>query len=550
MAPSPGRGTLEMTHASGAKMAVHPQLLTYRNIEQWAAMTVTEDTLLGGIYVPTICTLTTTTTVPFKLLIVPTETSASIMKNDSAQGSEGEFESENDQGVSLEDDESEPNYETEDEDDHFISQDVDQIAEDELTRLTKALAITPITVDRANKEDTMDNPLLNPLGFSPSIPIPNPNAFHSSPYSPPEIFLELTHPSSISNPSPVLPSSESKHIDPNSIQSNPAPRHLPPPKPDADTTNISTVHLSEITSLSDLVDRLNRKNGNNGYNGYNSISNSSTSSVPTSPTSPLPSTSTAYTSTTKLSPLPQAAAKPKKVGFLQLTYNRIVRRQSVKLALPHVHIDKYDAPPSTSSPDLLNDESAPSLDASPHRQVDASFSSYLCPPHPPQESSKESPIAKHNLSQREHTPYPAPLSLASDITRVETSSEAIEAADKLTFETPFPSTGNIEPDFPWPKPGSRFSDYSDVGEAFRFNVLTQVQAWLDYPGNDLDDLPLKAGDVIDVVEYLNDDYWRGVITTRNVMGIFPTAYVRSLDPPANGIYPTLVVKISIPTSSP
>ncbi|KAF9146641.1 hypothetical protein BGX30_011833 [Mortierella sp. GBA39] len=134
-------------------------------------------------------------------------------------------------------------------------------------------------------------------------------------------------------------------------------------------------------------------------------------------------------------------------------------------------------------------------------------------------------------------PYSTSLSLESDITRAGIPSNAIKAANELTFKTQLPSTGSVDPGFPWPKTGSRFSDSSSVCDVHRFSVLIQVVAWLDYPGYDLDDLPLKAGDVIDVVEYLNSDWWRGVITVKNMLGIFPTAYVWKLDPPTS--LPTL-----------
>ncbi|OAQ36479.1 SH3-domain-containing protein, partial [Linnemannia elongata AG-77] len=51
-----------------------------------------------------------------------------------------------------------------------------------------------------------------------------------------------------------------------------------------------------------------------------------------------------------------------------------------------------------------------------------------------------------------------------------------------------------------------------------------AQAMFDFPGEDPGDLPFKVGDIINVIEFLNDDWWRG--TLRKELGIFPTAYVQ------------------------
>ncbi|KAG0368072.1 hypothetical protein BGX24_002954 [Mortierella sp. AD032] len=71
---------------------VYAQELTRKNIEQWAAMTIPEEMMItGGIYAPTICTLTTTETRPFKPLLVRTEADASSIRATSARGSDKEY---------------------------------------------------------------------------------------------------------------------------------------------------------------------------------------------------------------------------------------------------------------------------------------------------------------------------------------------------------------------------------------------------------------------------------------------------------------------------
>ncbi|KAF9153958.1 ESCRT-0 subunit protein hse1 [Linnemannia schmuckeri] len=79
-------------------------------------------------------------------------------------------------------------------------------------------------------------------------------------------------------------------------------------------------------------------------------------------------------------------------------------------------------------------------------------------------------------------------------------------------------------------------------------VIGLVQAVFSFPQEDDGDLPFKVGDIINVVDYLNKDWWRGVV--RNTLGIFPSAYVQKLDPPANGLYPSILVKIHNYTSPP
>lgn len=545
LAPSSGRGTLNTPHVSGTENAALPQQLTFRNIEQWTAMTTNEDTLLGGSYAPTIYTLTSTTTVPFKPLMVPTESAASSMR-DSTQGSEGEFEREDEQGDSLADDKSGSNDEADNQDGQGVRQDSDQSVQDEPTGLTRVLAITPATVNTANKGDAMDNPLSSSLKFPPSTPLLIANAFRSSPPSPRE---DLAHPSWTFCSNPLLLSPEPDHLDSNTVQPKPELRRLSPSTPDAVSAKMSAAYSHDIFSFSDLVNELEGKNDNNGCSDFSSISNSSTSDVPTSPTS-ISSTSTVYTSPEQLSSPPQAPAKPKEIDFLKSTYNRIAGRQLVKHSLPHAAIVKYAVPLDTLPIDSLNDE----LDSSTHRQEDAFLSTYLLPPHPPQDDESalsphssshrqedaflspylfpphppqgplaESPVAEHTFSQKAQMPHPTSLSLAPNSTRADTSSDAMEATDEPAFENRLPYTGNVDPSVPWSQIGSRLLGYSDVSEVHSFNVLTQAKVWFGYPGDELDKLPLHAGDVIDVVEYLNDDCWRGVNTARNVLGIFPSA---------------------------
>ncbi|KAF3932069.1 Endophilin-A2 [Dactylellina cionopaga] len=56
-------------------------------------------------------------------------------------------------------------------------------------------------------------------------------------------------------------------------------------------------------------------------------------------------------------------------------------------------------------------------------------------------------------------------------------------------------------------------------------TLSVVTALYDYAASDAGDLALKAGETINVTEYVNADWWRGVNVANNQTGIFPKSYV-------------------------
>ncbi|KAG4304119.1 hypothetical protein PORY_002483 [Pneumocystis oryctolagi] len=56
--------------------------------------------------------------------------------------------------------------------------------------------------------------------------------------------------------------------------------------------------------------------------------------------------------------------------------------------------------------------------------------------------------------------------------------------------------------------------------------IFQAEALYDYEGEDEDDLSLKTGDKINVLEYVNEDWWRG--TCNGKEGIFPANHVKKL----------------------
>ncbi|KAG0734172.1 hypothetical protein G6F23_012639 [Rhizopus arrhizus] len=60
--------------------------------------------------------------------------------------------------------------------------------------------------------------------------------------------------------------------------------------------------------------------------------------------------------------------------------------------------------------------------------------------------------------------------------------------------------------------------------------IATVEALYDYNGEDpTTDLSFKQGDVIEVTEYVNDDWWKGAVNGK--AGIFPQNHVKKIPPP-------------------
>ncbi|KAG0337453.1 ESCRT-0 subunit protein hse1, partial [Podila humilis] len=82
------------------------------------------------------------------------------------------------------------------------------------------------------------------------------------------------------------------------------------------------------------------------------------------------------------------------------------------------------------------------------------------------------------------------------------------------------------PGSPLSDAGSRLSTFSSDSDIRNFQVIARAQAMFDFAGEDEGDLAFRVGDIINVIAYLNDDWWRGAL--RKDVGIFPTAYVQKL----------------------
>ncbi|KAG0316060.1 hypothetical protein BGZ97_007480 [Linnemannia gamsii] len=130
--------------------------------------------------------------------------------------------------------------------------------------------------------------------------------------------------------------------------------------------------------------------------------------------------------------------------------------------------------------------------------------------------------------------------------------ENVNTSSTFLFENPpthnslVPSKVENGPDSPSSDAGSQDSDQTYTSEMRTLEVIARAQAMFDFLGEDCGDLPFKVSDVINIIEFINDDWWRGVLGKE--VGIFPSAYVQKLNPPDKGNYPPLLIKIRKPAS--
>lgn len=59
------------------------------------------------------------------------------------------------------------------------------------------------------------------------------------------------------------------------------------------------------------------------------------------------------------------------------------------------------------------------------------------------------------------------------------------------------------------------------------NKLGNAEALYDYSGDNPSDLSIRRGDIIQLTELINDDWWKGTLNGKT--GIFPRNYVKRLE---------------------
>jgi hypothetical protein len=65
-------------------------------------------------------------------------------------------------------------------------------------------------------------------------------------------------------------------------------------------------------------------------------------------------------------------------------------------------------------------------------------------------------------------------------------------------------------------------------------VISLAEAQWQFNGGEPGDLSFQAGEVIEVVEKVKDDWWRGRVLGQAEIGLFPSSYVRETQQMANG----------------
>ncbi|KAF9579571.1 ESCRT-0 subunit protein hse1, partial [Lunasporangiospora selenospora] len=89
--------------------------------------------------------------------------------------------------------------------------------------------------------------------------------------------------------------------------------------------------------------------------------------------------------------------------------------------------------------------------------------------------------------------------------------------------------------------GSRLSVQSTLSEQRQMDVITRAQAKFDFAGEDEGDLSFKKGDIINVIELVNNDWWKGSL--RRDIGIFPALYVQEIKANPGTKYPSITVSV-------
>ncbi|KAJ6257294.1 Intersectin-2 [Drechslerella dactyloides] len=107
------------------------------------------------------------------------------------------------------------------------------------------------------------------------------------------------------------------------------------------------------------------------------------------------------------------------------------------------------------------------------------------------------------------TPVPAPTPVVAAQTHVPTFNEKADAV-------PAPAYTAAPPAYTHPP------------------TLSVVTALYPYSASDAGDLALNVGDTINVTEYVNADWWRGVNPATGQTGIFPKNYVKAAAPASSG----------------
>ncbi|GAB5593592.1 protein that induces appearance of [PIN+] prion when overproduced [Umbelopsis nana] len=146
-------------------------------------------------------------------------------------------------------------------------------------------------------------------------------------------------------------------------------------------------------------------------------------------------------------------------------------------------------------------------------------------------SATEMPLPSRKSAANIPPPNPRPNSFRANL------------AQPPPRRTPGAEINDAKKQFPIPKPMMPTNDYNNekppavampmvekepIPPAYS---LATAEALYDYQGQDHEDLSFRKGDIIEITEFVNDDWWRGKLQGRT--GLFPQNHVVKIENPAN-----------------
>ncbi|KAK6355823.1 hypothetical protein TWF718_000205 [Orbilia javanica] len=127
---------------------------------------------------------------------------------------------------------------------------------------------------------------------------------------------------------------------------------------------------------------------------------------------------------------------------------------------------------------------------------------------PPTDSLATTSALANTPVARAETPVAAPLPAPSSLNNGSSYNNNSSTFNEKTNPVPTPAYSQAPPAYTHPP------------------ALSVVTALYEYHASDAGDLALKPGDTINVTEYVNADWWRGVNPATGQTGIFPKDYVK------------------------
>ncbi|KAK3844310.1 MAG: hypothetical protein J3R72DRAFT_76310 [Linnemannia gamsii] len=513
-------------------MAFSQQQLTHRNIEQWTAMTTPEDMIMGNMYAPTICTLTTAETRPFKPLKMHTESEAdaSSIRTDSDKEMDDQDEEDDGQRRSRK-----------------SSQELeDLIEEDDESEGT--------TIIKIPSPDKAAIPIANPFSSLPQS-VASAQAVNLGVTSPPQqtpsdrivSVFNGVYSGGGTVISGTRPDSESSGSSSNGGLQTP---------PTTSSSASTTPSLVSPTQQSSRLSSIPAKKPGFFKKTFNRFAGRQIVEVDTNaPTAeetevrPPPysfdrgfrhNVPYQYQPPTLSEYLAQRPNRTEPGGtefstiyfppigvndslFRQVEAESARRRQEEQKAREYEALSRSAGSVMRKNVSLTaNSPFEDNIDMTPDQEA-ISFSTACHPASPPPSFASLPSLDDAGKYVNTHT-----NKQQQQHHQQSQNSEVHQEPPRTSTESPVRTNNSIM---------EQSKDDPDVSYV---QVLSYAEAMYDFPGEDDGDLAFKKGQVIWVIEYLNMDWWRGILAKS--VGIFPTAYVQKTPPRPDGKYPKIAIR--------